>query len=80
MLLRDKSFYLVSESLISYLDGGISLAIVDLKDGSIDLMVSHRPVVSIVPEVKNEDGQPIPFQNRHELRAAFDRTNGEDRA
>jgi hypothetical protein len=80
MLLRDKFSYLVSKLLISYLDGGICLAIVDLKDWRIDLMVSRRSVVSIAPEVKYEDRQPIPFLDSHELRAAFDRVNSVDRA
>jgi hypothetical protein len=55
VLLRDKSIHLVSELLAPYLDGGISPAMVDLKDWKINLMVSRRPVVSIIPEIKSKD-------------------------
>lgn len=55
MLLRDKFVHLVLEIPASYLDGGISLAIVNMKDRKINLMVSRGPVLSIIPEIESKD-------------------------
>lgn len=48
MLLGDKSVYLALELLGSYFGGGISVAMVHMKDWKINLKVSRSPVDSII--------------------------------
>lgn len=80
MLTRDKSVNLILELSSPDFDGGKPLAIVDEEDRKVDLMVSSGPVVSIIPKIKCEDGQPIPFPDSQESRAALGWVNGESGA
>jgi hypothetical protein len=80
MLTRDKSVNLILEVSPPDFDEGKPLAIIDEEDRKVDLMVSSGPVVSIIPKIKSEDGQPIPFPDSQESRAALGWVNGESGA
>jgi hypothetical protein len=71
MLACDDTVDFVAKLATAYLfDGRRTPPVINKNNGKVDLVVCCGPVVVVIPDVEDEDGQTVPFVDGHELGVA----------